>query len=103
MLARVRGLRANDTASINGGVGIGYDSTTAVLATSIRTLGQTASTGYGMPVMADVVHYPAVGRHTYVWLEYAVATGATTWYGDATGTSYEPFITAGIDGVLSGR
>jgi hypothetical protein len=70
---------------------IGYDSTTTP-ATGVTNHGS----GTGNPVSitanphAELVHFPAVGVHTYVWLEAPDSANATsTWYGDGGVTFYQ--------------
>lgn len=71
---------ATNAGSISIFAGIGLDSTTTSSATlSVR--GITAGTGEGNP-RAVYTGFPAVGRHTLVWLEMSVASGTTTWQGD---------------------
>jgi hypothetical protein len=64
---------------------IGEDSTSAAATGSLigwTTTGSAATIGQ---VVAALSKVPAVGLHTYAWLEYAAATGTTTWYGDNGG------------------
>lgn len=78
-------------------VAIGEDSTTTADAGSLNTGMYTFNTGVPTPIMAQLKKYPAVGRHTWVWLEKASAA-IVTWYGDnaADGTQ------SGIHGVIQG-
>lgn len=93
------------TASTNGVVGsvsIGEDSTT-VAATGV--LGEAIGNGTGGTAnalyqgTARLEKYPAVGRHTYVWLEKHGASGTGTWYGTNGATDT---LQAGIAGWIEG-
>lgn len=80
--AEVLAHAANNNANINGAIGIGLDSTTAISAECVSaygTFGQ-ASSQVG-EFSAHLVTSPAVGYHTAVRLEYSDATVTTTWYG----------------------
>lgn len=83
------------TGAVNFMAGIGYDSTSAQ-ATGVvgRRAVHTGSTI--QPVLASLLHYPAVGRHIYTWLEASTALGTTTWYGDDGATT----IQSGIFGTV---
>lgn len=91
---------ANDNASPpQVVVGIGEDTTTTILATTIgRIHVPRASSGGVTQVRADARTYPAVGYHFYAWLEYSGATGTTTWYGDDGAT----LLQSGIYGSVQG-
>lgn len=91
----------NNNATVVGvSTSIGYDSTSAA-ATGVLMLGAAASDTLGAFALpsASLRHYPAVGRHVYVWLEYSAATGTTTWYGDAGAAN---IIQTGILGSIDG-
>jgi hypothetical protein len=62
-------------------VGVGVDSTSA---NSTTILNATMNQIVNGKVTATATYngFPGVGRHTLVWLEYSVASGTTTWYGD---------------------
>lgn len=87
---------SNTNASIKGTVGVGYDSTSTIIA-GPRQTSQTATTLFN-PIHSAITHAPAVGYHYYSWNEYSEATGTTTWYGDAGAA----FIQSGMTGTLSG-
>jgi hypothetical protein len=78
---RVEALATNSTGSVLVAVGIGYDSTSAAATGCLMTPASAANTTVLFP-FASLDHYPAVGRHTYAWLERSVATGTTSWFGD---------------------
>lgn len=70
---------SNSSASINASVSIGVSSTTV---NSADVYGfTTAGAGGGGLTHANVLHTPAVGYVSYVWLEQSAASGTTTWYG----------------------
>lgn len=75
----------NTSASVGRTVGIGLDSTSAFAAAMVAqgTEGSAGSRGGTSAYFDSTI---AIGRHTLVWLEYSVATGTTTWYGDNGGT-----------------
>lgn len=76
----------NSSANVARTVGIGLDSTTAFAAAQVaQSTAAAASARAG--TSAHFSALVAVGRHTLVWLEYSVATGTTTWYGDNGGTA----------------
>lgn len=97
--ATVYSISANSTGS---GVfttnGIGLDSAT-VDSSSLRV---NPSINYGASTaQANIAVYQAsvaAGRHTLKWLEYSVATGTTTWYGDDNSVLFQ----SGIWGIVRG-
>lgn len=86
----------NSSANVARTVGIGLDSTTAFAAEQVCQ-SSAATAGGRAGTTAHLSSLIAVGRHTLVWLEYSVATGSTTWYGDNGGTAA---FQAGIIGSL---
>jgi hypothetical protein len=50
-------------------------------------------------LVSHLSHTPTAGYHFYVWMEYSVATGTTTWYGTSASL---PFQTSGITGTFEG-
>ena len=95
---RVTAVFSNPTAGVVACVGIGEDSTSAAVASSI--LGAQASTAGGVrTAMAEYVMVPnSIGYHFYQWLERSAATDVTTWYGDNGATN----IQSGITGLVRG-
>lgn len=77
-------------------VGIGEDSTTAMATDSASGSLQTQTANRTTPP-AIYYGFPAVGRHTYVWLERAEASGTVTWVG-VTADNFQ----SGIYGVIEG-
>lgn len=73
---------ANTNADITRLACIGEDSTTTCLTTAVWNSMKTA-----YPITQEIVHTaflrkaPAVGYHSYTWLEGSAATGTTTWRG----------------------
>lgn len=91
----------NSTGGVLVRVAIGEDSTSSPTTTGQIIHQDNAASGiYGLAT-AKLRRYPAVGRHTWVWLEESVATGTTTWYGDDGGSSLSR-TQSGILGSLSG-
>jgi len=88
---------SNSSASVGRTVGIGLDSTTALAAECIAQ-SSAAGAGARSGTSAYFDSLIAVGRHTLVWLEWSVATGTTTWYGDNGGASV---FQSGIIGSIS--
>ena len=78
-------------------VAVGVDSTTTATTGCLTSSMATFNAGFPTTIQAQLKTYPAVGRHTAVWLEKS-ASGTTTWYGDnaADGTQ------SGIHGVILG-
>jgi hypothetical protein len=63
-----------------GSVAIGEDSTTTPATGALYGVASSVANALAQPTAA--LHtVPAVGRHTYVWLEFSAATGASTWFG----------------------
>lgn len=94
---------SNDGGGVALTVAIGQDSTTTPVSnqlgmSSMPNNQQLAAQQVMLHV--DLVIYPAVGRHFYVWLEKSGAAGVTTWYGDATLAGNE--FQAGMQGVIQG-
>jgi hypothetical protein len=77
---------SNTAASIDRMVSIGPDSTTVPAPTALRGFSAMEDDGAGgaakLHVWATLKVTVAVGRHFYTWMEWSVATGTTTWYGD---------------------
>ena len=88
---------SNDNAAVNWRTGIGYDSTTATATGAQPSNSESQVASRVLQITSYLRHYPAVGRHIYVWLEYSQATGTTTWYGDAGGPT-----NSGIVGQFGG-
>jgi hypothetical protein len=96
--ATVNAVASNNPGTSEYFVGIGYDSTSAMTSGCLPASVEGGNSVVAS-LMATLVHNPAIGRHTYVWLEQSVAGGTTTWYGQySAATTYQ----AGIAGVLSG-
>lgn len=88
---------ASSTVSTTSGFvpGIGVDSTTTQAGTLISNQNNIA--GEVQIGHCSYSGYSAVGRHTLVWLEYALASGTTTWYGDA---GVPTLLQSGISGTI---
>lgn len=72
-------LTATLTESGNAGLnktGIGYDSTTTLATGAVLANGSAAS-GETINLAAFLTHYPAIGFHTYAWLEWSAAATGT--------------------------
>lgn len=72
---------SNTTVGVSFSVAMGEDSTTSPVAGQV--IGPASSTTGRVSAAARLTKRPAVGYHAYTWLEYSVATGVTTWEGDA--------------------
>jgi hypothetical protein len=94
---RVTASAQNTTTGVNVFVAIGEDSTTTPATGLQAPFTQTALANGPLPVSAQLVKYPAIGRHFYAWLEASAATGTTTWYGTAAGG-----IQSGLQGWIEG-
>lgn len=76
--------QTNSSASVNRAVAIGYDATNApATGCQFMVTQLTIATELG----AQLSHHPGVGYHYYAELEYSVASGTTTWYGDGGDTA----------------
>lgn len=82
MSAQVIAVAANSTTGTNFAVGIGLDATTFPSASGGIGGATSAFANASMNVSAAHRFFPGVGRHYAAWLEYSVAAGTTTWYGD---------------------
>lgn len=82
LLAHVR----NSTAGVQVVSAIGYDSTSAKITGSLNPYSEIFRVDTYQLASCRVAHQPAVGRHTYTWLEYSAATGTTTWAGTIAST-----------------
>lgn len=87
---------ANNGTQAGVGAGIGIDSTTVNSATIWGAL--TGTAGGSVSVLGVYRGYPAVGKHTYAWLEISEAVSTTTWYGQSASGFYQ----AGISGEFHG-
>lgn len=87
---------SNTNVAVNAGQSIGYDSTTTPTTGCRIAYIESVAAGRISPITSTCKHAPAVGRHTYVWLEYSGAVGASTFYGDNAGT----ILQSGIEGML---
>jgi len=79
--------------SVLAWVAVGEDSTTTPDAAGLIGAAPGFNTSLQSPVVSTLRKVPAVGRHTWVWLEKSnnAAAGVTTFYGDN-----------GADGTVSG-
>lgn len=84
-MATVLGLASNNAGQGNAS-GVGVDSTSAFSGLAgwhEDTSGQLHTT------KADWAGYPGLGSHYVQWLEYAEASGTTTWQGDGGGSAVQ--------------
>jgi len=79
---------SNTNALVNRSVGIGEDSVTAPLSSSLITRAGGAANDI-VDMTLPFIKTPAVGYHYYAWLEISTATGTTTWYGDNGSTTIQ--------------
>jgi len=100
LMAQVVVVATSNGANQNTWVSIGIDSTTTPATGCLTQTSWTNNNGVQLIGPQAILRtYPAVGRHTAVWLEKATAAGGTTtWYGDngADGTQ------SGITGSILG-
>src|SRR5438094_1397533 len=91
----------NNTGGMTTAIGIGYDSTSAMITDAGSANGH--SSNFNTATYAHAVHVPAIGRHFYAGLEYSEAVGTTTWYGTtgAAGT-FPTGLNSGLRGFLEG-
>lgn len=83
---RVRAAFGQTDAGIEAAVAIGLDSTSAVASGCLFSAQSNSfGAGYLQVAHASYIEIPAEGYHTLTWLEWSVATGTTTWYGDTDG------------------
>lgn len=94
--ARMLHQSQSDTGNIQRSAAIGLDSTTVASGLWSVFDGPTANLKYFH--QASYTGFPGIGRHFLAWLEYSQASGTTTWYGDAGGTTTK----TGIQGELQG-
>ena len=81
---QVFGLTSNSTSNVVAHVGVGVDSTSS---NSAQADTGAANNGAFCSMVAVYQAVPAVGKHTYTWLEYSAATGTTTWYAGSNAQS----------------
>lgn len=84
--AMVKALAQNSGNNIGGAVGIGLDSTSVNAA---QVFGGANFSTTPNELHAYYEGMPGSGYHSLVWLEYSVASGTTTWFGDAGTTIYQ--------------
>lgn len=90
----------NNATPVIVAVAIGEDTVSSAMSGCIgRATSTFASAAGSVPVLASVVRYPAVGYHTYAWLEYATASGTTTWSGDGAAPT---IVQSGMHGSIEG-
>lgn len=73
---------SNTSAGVALVIGIGLDSTTTRSADCPGETITTISAGVGIQLSTFYRGFVGTGKHSLVRLEYSVATGTTTWYGD---------------------
>lgn len=98
--ATVMAMAANASASAPGSglravVGIGLDTTSTATTGFFNAGHDMVATNGEVGIISSWYGYPGIGRHYLAWLEYAQATGTTTWSGDAAGAITQ----SGISGV----
>lgn len=99
VLANVKATALNTSVGIAFFVGVGLDVTNALSAGNINTYGQCAAVSVPTPVTASWIGIPAAGAHFLSWIEYSVATGTCTWFGDNGGAG-PGLAQSGITGVV---
>lgn len=97
--AEVLAFATNASSGVAVAVGIGVDSTTAFTSGFLSPSMAVGATGASYGAVASIKTHINAGRHYLAWLEYSVASGTTTWYGD----NNTPLIQqSGIHGELLG-
>lgn len=76
---------ATGGASSYGAVAIGQDSTTTAATGCVFNLVSSTINGAVVGLVSVLETVPPIGRHTYVWLEEAAASGTGTFYGTNAG------------------
>lgn len=94
----VAGAASDGTGPANIYVSIGQDAITPTTGVSGQRTSTMVTSQVAM-VSADLVLFPAVGRHYYTWLEKANPSGTVTWYGDNGSTTDTQ---NGISGAIAG-
>lgn len=95
LFAEVHILATATSTAVSFYTGIGEDSTTVVAVGCLMPNSQNIPNANGIDANAELLVYPAVGRHYYAWMEYA-STTTVTFYGD----NNVPLLTqAGIQGL----
>jgi hypothetical protein len=78
---RLQALASNTAANVAVAVALSLNSLTTPPGGTIATVDSPAA-GYRFILSAAVGQRLAAGYHYFAWLEYSVASGTTTWYGD---------------------
>ena len=86
---------ASNTLNYGLGTGVGADSTTV---NSAQTGGMSGLTTARTLFGSSYFGYLAAGYHYLAWLEYSIASGVTTWYGDVGEVYIQTGLTANIWG-----
>ena len=90
----------NTNADVGRNIAIGEDSTTTAI-TGMLTTGRGATTWPASQPRHQFARFrgfpAAIGYHYYTWLEYSIATGTTTWYGDTGDAASEQ---SGMEGLI---
>lgn len=81
---------SNSAANIRRAVSIGFDATATPAGVYCA---DTNAAAYIGAITASNNHRPAIGRHFYAWLEFSVATGTNTFYGDNGGDTMQSGMT----------
>jgi hypothetical protein len=90
---------SNSTGTAGLAVAIGEDVTNAAASGSLMVNVISPTAGSVVFLTASLVKSPAVGLHSYFWLEFSTAAGTTTWYGDFGSPAT---LQSGITGTIEG-
>lgn len=74
---------AEGSVSTYPAVAVGMDSTSVVATGCLQQTPRISATSAQFVTTARLSVVPAVGLHTFAWLEFSTASGTTTWYGDS--------------------
>jgi hypothetical protein len=89
--ARVVAAASNSSGGVVFLTGIDLDTlNTTTLVDNIAGLPQPSGAGeYALLTAEWIGGYSGIGRHILIWKEYSVATGTTTWIGNASSTNIQ--------------
>lgn len=93
ILLSLQSTSSNTSANIGRVVALAYDSTSVPGGVYQAS---TNAANYITGISASLTHQTGIGRHYYAWLEYSVASGTCTWYGDNAGNTMQ----SGIHGTF---
>jgi hypothetical protein len=96
---RLSVMAANTNAGVGTTVSIGEDSATTPASGVLMSLVDAPVANLRYALVAVLDRAPAIGYHYYTWMEYSLAVGTTTWYGDAGAPT---LVQSGLTGTIEG-